>query len=1231
MPSCTSFSSQVIAKPALALLVLLSSVSVTTAEPEHPLWWSDGDPPVINPSSAPSNYSPVNTGQAKWMASEALRALNEVAPGIAFAIQTDLAGTPPDFEDRIVQLDVPENKDSLWQKTQQTILSLGQLKAMSLPFYNRFNESSPDWVKSQIERNHDGQAQINEHYWQVSGDVNHTEGGYYPWNPQTPLLQNKLAANIGQLKALFALRFSDLPESALDFDNDGLLDLWEQSIIDYDPNDSITQVSNVLPSDDFDGDGVSNADEFTAGTSPSDPSDAPESPEQDTDGDGVPDSEDGWALCDHLAPARLAKPTYVVIPFDKPEGVERLRPHAFNNNGRALLGSGVEGEYKHYYFNGEELIDLPPYEEESYSGDYHTLTESNYFVHGDYGFAYQGLDPGNHSNEKIDTYLDGVIQYTYNPVERYESLYEEFLYFETFFAMLTEAGELYMEETVDPYGYNAPISHRDDKYAILNSEGEGREILVNSLGWTAQREGFELRHLTRRIGRVISINTNNLILAEDTTNYGYIKNINLTDFNALPVVFPDDHNYLLNDKGSVSLNNKNTLLMTYFDSDKFDIWLDTKAGIKNDQPVDNNPVYDKITWDDSWGATPPSNLNAQMRGHNGSLEPTRNYGYGNYYPRWQEGDAIWQNGEWLALSDLVAGDEWTDLVIYDMNDHGDCVGEATNSKGERHPVMFKQVGLAVDSNRNGEVEFVEDQTSSGKPYRFWINNDFDTEDDDESSAGEQPDNIDGSIASYRDLEDFSRMWMQCPFSIDDLKSGNIQIGFKWKNHSGAKVNIYLSADATGSLSYLTDQDAANGQASVIFGGTVAEVRGEFPVYLPASVFLKPGVLEDDKLFLIFEGVSEGHGQLVPVFKINSKEIEASTGVWMHLLNVRKMYERVKITPDDPDDIEEPSEHIDSSDPYSLPPEPNIGWVKDPWDNKFMPDPDEVDEFVVFVHGWNMTYLAAQKYGETMFKRLWQSGYKGRYAFVRWPTDTILKSYNISDYKAWKSGKGVALYVNEIPSKYSRNIIAHSMGNIVVGSALREGMKVDNYALLNAAVPAMCYDTDKALYSNNMITPDGDTKDTITKGLGFAGKITRGNVRDRMINFYLPKDFALGIWTVNNSISKPHAFPLDYYDYEPSAPSGEKLRFVDVSLFSAMEYRYLRSFHEAGAYVTASRTPAVGALGNTDGAINGKVNMDARYGFGTVHSAEWELRFQKTDRFYYDIMQELKLENAILTL
>ena len=56
----------------------------------------------------------------------------------------------------------------------------------------------------------------------------------------------------------------------LDTDDDGLLDTWEQQLIDADPEDAVNTLGDVLPGDDFDQDGVSNLDEHQAGTDAAD-------------------------------------------------------------------------------------------------------------------------------------------------------------------------------------------------------------------------------------------------------------------------------------------------------------------------------------------------------------------------------------------------------------------------------------------------------------------------------------------------------------------------------------------------------------------------------------------------------------------------------------------------------------------------------------------------------------------------------------------------------------------------------------------------------------------------------------------------------------------------------------------------------------------------------------------------------------------------------------------------
>ena len=72
-----------------------------------------------------------------------------------------------------------------------------------------------------------------------------------------------------------------LVQDGTDTDSDGLLDSYEQTIIDADLGDAIDSLDDVLPGDDFDGDGRSNLQEQNDGTDPTD---------ADSDGDGLSDS-----------------------------------------------------------------------------------------------------------------------------------------------------------------------------------------------------------------------------------------------------------------------------------------------------------------------------------------------------------------------------------------------------------------------------------------------------------------------------------------------------------------------------------------------------------------------------------------------------------------------------------------------------------------------------------------------------------------------------------------------------------------------------------------------------------------------------------------------------------------------------------------------------------------------------------------------------------------------------
>jgi hypothetical protein len=55
-----------------------------------------------------------------------------------------------------------------------------------------------------------------------------------------------------------------------DLDNDGLMDAWEQLIVNFNGSDGITSIYDVFPWGDFDGDGMTEEQEQYTGTSPTD-------------------------------------------------------------------------------------------------------------------------------------------------------------------------------------------------------------------------------------------------------------------------------------------------------------------------------------------------------------------------------------------------------------------------------------------------------------------------------------------------------------------------------------------------------------------------------------------------------------------------------------------------------------------------------------------------------------------------------------------------------------------------------------------------------------------------------------------------------------------------------------------------------------------------------------------------------------------------------------------------
>lgn len=601
---------------------------------------------------------------------------------------------------------------------------------------------------------------------------------------------------------------------------------------------------------------------------------------------------------------------------------------------------------------------------------------------------------------------------------------------------------------------------------------------------------------------------------------------------------------------------------------------------------------------------------------------------------------LWQNGRAIALNSLIADSSWKISSVTTIKDNGVILALALKqSQPPPKPIMLLPVELMVDANRDGQMSFEDatihnhDVTTAQRPYRFWINDDNDGESDGSEILDASADYFDHVIASKRDLEDFTRLWISFKGLTDLVKQPDISVQFEWRTNRGdtswqsqdgsPAIQIYKAAEPNGGARYLTDDAAATLQTNENYKTAIGSVTINGPLTFPVDYFANLTEESPNKYFL-FEGAGVGgKGQLIITIKKNGQTIGTYPPVFLDIKNIKKMYMRVDIS------------------------------GKNQWSPvSFEPNSNEKQQAIIFVHGWNVSPEGASITAETMFKRLWHRGFNGRYAAVHWNTDwsstfnsvphigqtldAYLANYNDSEHEAWLAGEALKNFVATLPANYSKNMVAHSMGNIVVGSALRHHMGVDNYALLHGAVPASCYDESTYLEQSQVPgafgyrywdtrTPDDDP-DPATRVLAYRGRLSSG-AAGNLTNMYLPQDAATTYaWEFNNRVFKPHSG----FFYDSREVDGSKLWKNEFFI-----RRVLTDPEEAMPYADRSWSKVVGAEGRTAGVISASVNLASdefslpgdTQGFGDDHSAEFDRSVQQVLAFYRELLRQLRIAQS----
>jgi pimeloyl-ACP methyl ester carboxylesterase len=394
-----------------------------------------------------------------------------------------------------------------------------------------------------------------------------------------------------------------------------------------------------------------------------------------------------------------------------------------------------------------------------------------------------------------------------------------------------------------------------------------------------------------------------------------------------------------------------------------------------------------------------------------------------------------------------------------------------------------KVELGVDGNRDGDIDF--DDTED-KEITFWLNDDQDVrhnvdevihppgimeEDDVEVTSGNEDFNDNyignhtfiGQHSCKRDLEDFSRIHLAIePAALLDDSNVKCYLRFAGGSSGTPSINIF---EAVGlDASYLEDEATADSQRVKKKIGNV----GTTPLEISKTQLKAMVTSFGGRASYLFEGAVAGERDLEFYVEVSGTEV-CKSSVHLVLKTVTEMFER--FTVGDGNSVENPAA------------------TPSPVGSFAYSSPSTVDDqhYILLVHGWNMAAWEKDAFAATAYKRLWWRGYKGRFGLYRWPTKEAATdwgavppvSYNPSEFRAWRSAVGLrSLLTTKKSDGYKVYVIAHSMGNVVVGEALRQygvtspsSKLIERYIATQAAVPTQMYDqsfTDPAA----PWTPDG---------------------------------------------------------------------------------------------------------------------------------------------------------------
>ncbi|MFA5147878.1 MAG: alpha/beta hydrolase [Candidatus Omnitrophota bacterium] len=453
--------------------------------------------------------------------------------------------------------------------------------------------------------------------------------------------------------------------------------------------------------------------------------------------------------------------------------------------------------------------------------------------------------------------------------------------------------------------------------------------------------------------------------------------------------------------------------------------------------------------------------------------------------------------------------------------------------------------ILIDSNNDGLLGGEDNAYEMVSPgCVFWVNDDDDSSEstvhqDDLDAANDEfdKDYEDDAINGIRDLEDFMPFNLAIPNINEWENTQNVK--FYLKTEGQGKIRVFKRAKDMweyGAKTYLSD-----------LGSSKFQYQEKMKFLLLSDDNKEEGQLLDPawfdsngKFYGIFEGVEKGPLKLILEVQLgegDNKKRVVLDEAYLTLKNVRDMYRFVNVR-DGPtvgntdDKLRYRNVNLEKSD-------------------MFMLDPLSI---YIFIHGASTPESDAVTWSNTVYKRLYRTGYRGGFIGFSWNTgerlDLILPKLIFDNQwvRSFQTGQVLADVIDSTKNEFNHakiNLIAHSLGGNLTSYALRllavqdKKKLVDNVFLIQTAVTGNAFATEPHVdYYKDMYV------------YSIANNITGKAynlyyVPDKLI--YLFYEDLIGAWWTDLFLGEPGLpVPLDD-DYE-LLPSDQMKDLTDVDYY-----------------------------------------------------------------------------------